>query len=295
MKLRRFNSPRQAFCTCLPKYNLNTYTGRCAFQCIYCYSVKFPSFIGPTRPRLSLFNIIEKMARNTKPKLPVMISDCTEPYQPLEKKYQITRTCIEALAKNEFPLLVVTKSSLVTRDLDLFKKTPTVVAMTVTTIDEEQARIIEPFATPPYERIAALSELADEGITTAARIDPIIPTFNDDKKMLEELVHKLVEAGIKHITTSTLKPVRGFFRELKTINPELSRRLSLLYADSKNIMGYRYLPTNIAFKIIEKVRRIVLKYNVTFASCREKLNRLNTSFCDGSEYCRRQKTIAKSF
>jgi len=150
MRLPLFNSPRAGFCTCLPKFNLNTYLGRCAHECIYCYAVKFPSFVGRTLPRLKLLDQIESMAENTKHKLPVMMSDCTDPYQPLEAERKITRRCAEVLAKHGFPLLIVTKSDMVTRDLDVFKRTPTVVAMTITTPHEDVAKLIEPFA--PLQR-----------------------------------------------------------------------------------------------------------------------------------------------
>ena len=127
MRLPLFNAYRRAYCTCQPKYNLNTYLGRCQHQCIYCYATKFPSFTGPAKPRLTLIENINRMVKNTKKKLPVMLSDCTDPYQPLEEHYKITRKCVETLAKHGFPLLIVTKSHLVTRDIELFQKTPTVV------------------------------------------------------------------------------------------------------------------------------------------------------------------------
>jgi len=129
MKLPSFNIVKSAFCTCPPKYNVNPYLGRCAHRCIYCYAVKFPSFRGPTVPRLELKKRIVKMAENTSPRLPVMFSDATDPYQPLEKKYEITRQCLEALADRGFPLLIVTKSDMVTRDIDIFQKTCTVVSI----------------------------------------------------------------------------------------------------------------------------------------------------------------------
>jgi len=169
MKLPLFNAPRAGFCTCLPKYNLNTYLGRCAHKCVYCYAVKFPSFVGPTRPRLKLLEQIESMARNTKQKLPVMMSDCTDPYQPLEREHKITRRCAEVLARHGFPLLIVTKSDMVVRDIDIFKQTQTVVAVTVTTQHEDIVSLIEPYAPPPERRLSALQKIVDSGCRGANR------------------------------------------------------------------------------------------------------------------------------
>lgn len=286
MRIPIFNSPRAAFCTCLPKYNLNTYLGRCAHGCIYCYAVKFPSFVGPTSPRKRLLETIENMAKNTKPKLPVMMSDCTDPYQPLERKHKITRRCAEVLARHGFPMLIVTKSDLFVRDMDVFKRTPTVISVTITTLREDVAGFIEPNAPPPEVRLSAMRKAVKEGIPTVARVDPIIPTVNDDREGLEELVSALAEIGVRQVTASTLKPVRGFFSSLRKLNPPVYRRLFRLYADGERIMGYKYLPLEMRRRILRKLRSAVLRRGLDFALCREGLPELNTALCDGTQYCR---------
>jgi len=287
MQLPLFNSPRTGFCTCLPKYNLNTYLGRCAHQCIYCYAVKFPSFVGPTLPRLRLLDEIENMAKNTKRKLPVMMSDCTDPYQPLEAEHKITRKCAEVLAKHGFPLLIVTKSDMVTRDIDVFKRTPTVVAITVTTPHENVAKLIEPFAPHPKKRLSALQKIVEEGVTAVARIDPILPTVNESEKDFESLVSTLADIGVKQITVATMKHVRGFFTKLSQIDRKACKRLKQEYVNGKWAVGYKYLPVERRRRIIEKLRPIVLKHGLAFASCREGLSEYNTTLCDGTAYCRK--------
>jgi len=286
MRLPLFNASKAAFCTCLPKYNLNTYLGRCAHQCIYCYAIKFPSFVGPALPRLKLLDSVEGMARNTRLKLPVMMSDCTDPYQPLEREHMITRRCAEVLASHRFPLLIVTKSDLVTRDLDVFEQTPTVVAMTVTTLREDVASLIEPCASSPDRRVSALQKIADRGVVAVARVDPIIPTINDDEGDFERLVSVLVDVGVRQVTISTLKPVKGFFSTLKRTSPEVYGRLIEIYADGSWVMGYKYLSEERRRKTLERLRPIVLKYGLNFAACREGFPEFNTTLCDGTAYCR---------
>jgi len=285
MKLPLFNSPRMALCTCLPKYNLNTYLGSCAHGCIYCYATKFPSFVGPPLPRLNLLDKIEEMAERSKPKFPVMMSACTDPYQPLEREHEVTRRCAEVLAKHGFPLLMVTKSDLVTRDIEIFKRTPTVVAVTVNTLGEDIAGFIEPYAPPPCRRIAALRKIAGEGIATVARIDPIIPTVNDDEGEFEELTLALKKAGVRQVTVSTLKPVTGFFSALRARDREAWDKLRKIYADGRWVMGYKYLHEEKRRKILEKLRPVVLNRGLNFAHCREGFG-FNTSLCDGTAYCR---------
>jgi len=286
MRLPLFNSTKAAFCTCLPKYNLNPYLGRCAHQCLYCYAVKFPSFVGPVQPRLKLLEQIEGMARNTRLKLPVMLSDCTDPYQPLEKEHRITRRCIEVLAKYDFPLLMVTKSDMVTRDIDVFKRTPTVVAITVTTPREDIAKVIEPYAPPPEKKLSALQKIVEGGITAVARIDPILPTVNDNEKDFETLASTLADIGVKQITVATMKHVKGFFATLRKTDPKICERLAREYRDGAWEVGYKYLPKQKRRRIIEKLRPIVLKHGLDFASCREGFSEYNTEFCDGTAYCR---------
>lgn len=215
-----------------------------------------------------------------------MMSDCTDPYQLLEKEHKITRRCAETLAKHGFPLLIVTKSDLVVRDIDIFKRTPTVVAVTITTPREDIASLIEPHAPSPERRLSALQKIADNGIVTASRVDPILPTINDDEKDFEKLVSALASIGVKQVTVATMKPVRVFFSTLKQTRPDLCERLSKLYADGSWIIGYKYLSSERIMKILEKFRPIVLKHGLDFASCREGFSQLNTSFCDGTAYCR---------
>jgi DNA repair photolyase len=286
MRLPSFNVVKSAFCTCLPKYNINPYLGRCAHGCIYCYAVKFPSFRGPAVPRLNLRDDIVKMAEATKTKLPVMLSDSTDPYQPLERKHKLTRRCVEVLAEHGFPLLIVTKSPLVTRDLDLFRKTRTVVSMTITTPRNEIAKMIEPFAPSPNQRLSALERIADEGIQTVVRIDPIVPSVNSDTKDLKEIVAYAADIGVKQVTASTMKPVRGFFSALKKENPKTFVRLQEAYNDSEWVSGYKYLSREKRLEIITRLRSIVLKHGLQFASCREGFPQLNTAVCDGSGHNR---------
>jgi len=286
MQLSRFNSSVKGFCTCPPKYNLNTYLGRCGHECIYCYATKFPTFNGPPIPRIVLVEQIEAMAKNTKLKLPVMISDCTDPYQPLEREHQITRRCIQALVEYGFPLLIVTKSDMVTRDVDLFRKTSTAVSITITTINEDIAKRIEPNAPAPEKRINALQKIIASGIPATVRIDPIIPYVNDDPDEFERLVSALADVGVRQVTISTVKPVKGFFTKIKQVLPEKHEKIVKAYEDAEWLMGYKYLAADRRKAIVNKLRPVVIKRGLEFAACREGLPELNTGLCDGSDYCR---------
>jgi DNA repair photolyase len=148
------------------------------------------------------------------------------------------------------------------------------------------ASLIEPNAPDPERRISALQEIASQGIPTVARVDPIIPTINDNEADFEELVSTLAAIGVKQVTISTLKPVRGFFNKLMNVDPELHKKLWKEYSNGSWILGYKYLNEAKRWKILEKLRPIVLKHGLTFASCREGFSDLNTALCDGTEICR---------
>lgn len=235
---------------------------------------------------MRLLEQIETMVKNTKVKLPVMLSDCTDPYQPLENEYRITRQCIEALAKNGFPLLIVTKSDLAVRDIDIFRKTPTAVAITVTTPKEEIAKLIEPLAPSPEKRLSALQKIVESGISAVARIDPILPRINDDLKDFEDLVYSLASVGVRQVTISTAKLVRGAFSDFKQTHSEMWKKLSSQYEDGVWLAGYKYLQAERRRRLVAKLRPIVLKHGLNFASCREACADLNTTLCDGTEFCR---------
>lgn len=286
MGLPLFNIVKSSFCTCLPKYNINPYLGRCGHNCIYCYAIKFPSFNGPTVPRLKLKETINKIVKRVRVRLPVMLSDSTDPYQPLEKEYKVTRRCIEVLAEHGFPLLIVTKSDLVVRDIDVFKKTPTVVSMTITTSRSEIASIIEPGAPEPNARFSAIKELVEEGVPVTVRIDPIIPSVNFEMDDLERIVREASRIGVRQVTASTMKIVRGLIPAMRRTNLELSRRIAEFYKDGEWIGGYKYLRGDLRLKILLSLKEIVQRYGLEFATCREGFPHLNTTICDGSAYCR---------
>jgi len=106
----------------------------------------------------------------------VWVSSVTDPYQPLEKKYKLTRQCLKELAKSQFPVIIQTKSELVLRDLDLIQEFEDIeVGFTITTDDEGVARLFESNASPVKQRLNALERIHAEGIRTFAFIGPILP------------------------------------------------------------------------------------------------------------------------
>ena len=127
------------------------------------------------------------------------LSGVTDPYQPVERTLQLTRRCLEVLAEFRNPVGIVTKNQLVTRDLDLLaelaKYRAAVVYLSITTLDAELARLIEPRTTQPAARLRAISELAHGGVLVGVLVAPVIPGLTDHE--LPAILKAAADAGAR--------------------------------------------------------------------------------------------------
>lgn len=201
---------------------VNPYTG-CRFACKYCYASFMGRFVGKTvadwgeyvyakvnAPEL-LRAELPKKVKNKGAGKEIFFSSVTDPYQGMEAKYQLTRACLEELITFGFKGLVsiLTKSDLVLRDIDLFKKLPRVsVGLTVTSTDDGVSRFFETYAPPSSRRIAALAQLNNEGIKTYAFIGPLLPHFVAEEDALDRLMGAIAASGtrdifVEHLNLST--------------------------------------------------------------------------------------------
>jgi DNA repair photolyase len=162
-------------------YALNAYVG-CQHACVYCYAKFMKRFTGHAEPWGTFVdakvNAPELLAREVLRKKPgrVWISGVCDAYQPLERKYALTRRCLEILVRHGWPVTIQTKSPLVLRDLDLLAGAAGVeVGFTITTATEGVRRIFEAGAPPIAARIAALRELHAAGIATFVMVAPLLP------------------------------------------------------------------------------------------------------------------------
>ncbi|KKM71777.1 hypothetical protein LCGC14_1427230 [marine sediment metagenome] len=174
-------------------YVINPYTG-CQHGCIYCYAefmIRFTNHKGEKWGEfLDIkqfeFDKIRPQRYNGKR---ILLSSVTDPYLPLEKKYRNTRKILEKLVGTSAEVVVLTKSKLVVRDIDLFKKFKNIeVGISISTLNEEFAQILERGASKPSERFAALKEIYKSGIQTYIFISPFFPEITDFKAIIRETV-----------------------------------------------------------------------------------------------------------
>lgn len=186
-------------------YNMNIYRG-CSHGCIYCDSrsscYQIEDF-GRVRAKADALRIIERNLRAKQKKGIVGTGAMSDPYNPKEAKYKLTRGALELIDQYRFGVVPLTKSALVTRDIDLYRKiarhSPVCVMMTVTTFDDALAKKVEPYASPPSERFAALKAYSDAGIRTGIAMMPILPFLEDTRENLSGIVARAKAAGVRFI------------------------------------------------------------------------------------------------
>ena len=186
--------------------SVNPYRG-CEHGCIYCFArpshayhdlspgLDFESrlFAKPDAPAL----LREALAKRDYAVRPIAFGTNTDPYQPIEGTWKITRGCLEVLAETNHPLTITTKSDRVLRDLDLIapmaKKGLAAVALSVTSLDPRIAMTLEPRAAAPERRLTAVRRLADAGVPVYVSIAPVVPAITDHE--IEHIVERAVESG----------------------------------------------------------------------------------------------------
>ena len=276
--ISRFDPWRSGLCTCPPKLTFNPYTG-CDHQCIYCYASSYIPSFSDCRPKKDLLAALKREAAKLNGET-ISIANSSDPYPRAEASAGLTRRCLEILAESNCKIQIITKSNIVVRDDDLLSKVPSTVALTITTDDDNLAKLIEPHAPLPSQRLRAAQDLIKKGIPVSVRIDPIIPFVNDQP---QKLIAALASIGVKHLTCSTYKAKPDNWMRLAQAMPKVAENLKPLYfQQGEKIGGNTLLPKEFRFRLLKSVRDLAVANNMKFGVCREGLPELNTAPCDGS-------------
>ncbi len=247
--LNRCSSPRMPF-----QWTINPYRG-CEFGCKYCYARythEFMELRNPTDFETKIFaktwNPAEFRAqiRRTNPIDLIAIGTATDPYQPAERRYRITRSILEVFAGFSGRRLgITTKSDLIARDLDLLTRISAAnslhVNITVTTMDPALARLIEPRAPRPDLRIETVRALSRAGIQTGVFCAPLLPMITDREAQIEAVARAAAEAGAKWLMGNpaflTATPLAVMLAFLKERFPHLEPKYRQRYQDSAYLRG----------------------------------------------------------
>jgi DNA repair photolyase len=207
--------------------SINPYQG-CEHGCVYCYARPSHAYLGMSpgldfetriQAKANAADVLRKeLSKPTyRPSL-IALGANTDPYQPAERELRITRAVLEVLAEFNAPVSITTKSSLVTRDLDILapmaEKGLARVNMSLATVDSALARILDPRANAPHRRLRAIQELSTAGVPVSVFASPMIPAIND--KELESILEAAAASGAKSASMIVLRlplEVRDLFVE----------------------------------------------------------------------------------
>jgi DNA repair photolyase len=248
------------------KWSLNPYMG-CAHRCTFCYVRHFeqradrPSgdeYGRSIRVKPNVAEVLRReLARRSWKQEEVSLGSATDPYQPAEGRFRLTRACIRALAAASTPFSIVTRGPLVVRDIDVLRDASSRVGvsvyLSVPTLDDRVWRTTEPGTAPPASRLEAVRRLAEAGVHVGVGIAPILPGLSDRPEQLETVVREARAAGAASIWASVvhLRPgVREHFLEaLGNDWPGEVARYEALFASRAS------LPAALSTPMTEPVRR----------------------------------------
>ncbi len=186
-------------------YNMNIYKG-CCHGCIYCDSrsdcYRIDNF-DVVRAKKDTISLINKELKSKKRTGVIGTGAMSDPYNPFEKEYSLTRSALELINIHGFGVSIATKSSLVTRDIDILKKikihSPVIIKITITTCDDELCKKIEPNVITASKRFSAIKELSDNGIFAGILLMPVLPFLEDNEENISSIVNHAHENGAKFI------------------------------------------------------------------------------------------------
>jgi DNA repair photolyase len=222
------------------RHSINAYRG-CRHACSYCFARPTHEYLGLNsgedfeRRIVVKVNAVERLERELEDPAwcgeSIAMGTNTDPYQPAEGHYRLTRGLIEVLSRRRNPFSILTKSSMILRDIDLLveasRRTRVEVALSIGTDEDAIGRLTEPGAAPPSRRLQAVAQLAEAGLRPSVLMAPILPGISDGEHQVRRLVNACLDAGAERVTPILLhlRPgVRDHYMEwLADARPELVR------------------------------------------------------------------------
>ena len=254
-------------------WSLNPYMG-CAHRCTFCYVRAFearadrPSddrYGSSIRVKTNVAEVLRReLARPSWEPEAVAVGAATDPYQPAEGRYRLTRGCIEAFAEAANPFSIITRGPLIVRDVDVLaeaaRRARVSVTFSVPTLDEAIWRRTEPGTAPPRQRLRALSRLVEAGVSASVGMAPILPGLSDRRELLDEVVREARAAGATGIWANLLYLRPGtrehFLAALERDWPELLPEYEQLYRRGA------YLPRRETDPVRERVRLLARSHGI---------------------------------
>jgi DNA repair photolyase len=254
-------------------WSLNPYMG-CAHRCVFCYVRAFEvradrpgddRYGSSIRVKINVAEVLEReLAGRSWQRDSVAVGAATDPYQPAEGRYRLTRRCIETLSRARNPFSIITRGPLVVRDADVLaeasRRARVTVNLSVPTLDERVWRATEPATAPPRQRLRAVGMLVRAGIRAGVAIAPILPGVSDRPDQLEAVVRAAREAGATFVWAGLVhlgSAVREHFFAV------LGREWPELLPEYERLFGARaYLPRALAAPTLERLKELRDRFGI---------------------------------
>lgn len=238
------------------RWTLNPYRG-CTHACHYCFARRYHAqfeldagdeFASVILVKANVATVLKaELDRPSWKREQVALGTATDPYQPIEGHYKLTRACLEALAASATPVGLVTKGPMVVRDVDLLqavaRASSCTVYVSVPTVDEEAWRALEPGTAPPLQRLRAVRALTDAGVAAGVLMAPIVPGITSSRDKLERTIKAIADHGARFVGCNVMHLQDGtrahFLRFLEREFPSLRPRYDRLYARKHAPDDYR--------------------------------------------------------
>jgi DNA repair photolyase len=255
------------------EWSLNPYMG-CVHRCTFCYVRAFerraerPSderYGTSIRVKTNVADVLRReLARPSWRDEGVVIGAATDPYQPAEGRYGLTRACLEVLRNASTPFSIITRGPLIVRDVELLaeasRRAPVSVTFSVPTVDDDVWRTTEPGTAPPRQRLRALKTLVEAGVRASVGMAPLLPGLSDHLSQIARVVEAAREAGACGVWANLLYLRPGtrehFLACLERDWPELVPEYERLYA------GRAYLPQSEVQPARDEVRRLAREHGI---------------------------------
>ncbi|MBN2005886.1 MAG: radical SAM protein [Anaerolineae bacterium] len=224
------------------KYNMNLYRG-CMHRCIYCDSrsecYQIENFDGEVLVKVNAIELLREELSRKRVKGPIGLGSMNDPFMPLETETHLAGRALAVIAEFGFPVHIVTKSALVLNELATLRKiaqTYAAISFTVTTADDALAAGLEPGASRPSERFAAMKTLAANGVITGVTMMPILPFIEDTPENITAIVENAAASGASYIIPGLGMTMRDrqrdyYYRQLDRLFPGLRQKYERAYGD----------------------------------------------------------------
>jgi DNA repair photolyase len=247
-------------------WSLNPYTG-CAHRCTFCYVRAFEAradrpaddrYGRSIRVKVNVADVLrQELARRSWAREEVTVGAATDPYQPAEGRYRLTRACLVELLRADTPFSIITRGPLIVRDVDVLqeasRRVHVGIHVSVPTLDDRVWRTTEPGTAPPARRLDVVGRLVEAGLDVGVAVAPVLPGLSDQPESLRRVVRAARAAGARSIWASLLNLRPGtrehFLEALARDWPDELERYERLYE------GRAYLPERLSKPVRETVRR----------------------------------------